>query len=151
MQGDSVEIADKLAARVAAAMRAAEGTRPEWAIEIETSRIDHARITMRITPAMINGPGTMHGGMKFALANTALVYASNSRNIRAGASQASIIFLTPGRLGECLTADALLGLREGRSAVYAVSVTGEDGRAVAEFQGHTPEIGGAIIEETNHG
>ena len=47
-----------------------------------------------------------HGGMIFALADTAFAYACNSRNVSTVAQQASIVFLAPAREGERLTAEA---------------------------------------------
>jgi acyl-CoA thioesterase len=36
---------------------------------------------------------------------------------------------------------------KGRTGVYTVSVFGEDGRIIAEFQGLSRTIGGPVIEE----
>ncbi len=87
-------------------MLAAEGTGPAWGIEIEEAREGYARIRMTLTAAMLNGHGIAHGGMVFALADTAFAYACNSRNLRSVAAQASIIFLDQAREGEVLIAEA---------------------------------------------
>ena len=84
---------------------------------------------------MLNGHGIAHGGMIFALADTAFAYACNSRNVTTVAAQASIVFLDAAREGEMLVAEAREAALAGRSGVYNVSVRGEDGRAIAEFQG----------------
>ncbi len=139
--------ADDKALRIARAMFAAEGSGPAWGIELIDVRIDYARIAMRLTPAMMNAHRTVHGGMTFALADSALAYASNARNVRAVVSHASMVFLTPAYEGERLIAEAHLRLREGRSSIFAISITAEDGRAVGEFQGHTRDVGGYILDE----
>jgi acyl-CoA thioesterase len=136
-----------IAARVAEAMLAKEGTGPAWGIVIEEAREGYARIRMRLRPDMLNGHGIAHGGMIFALADTAFAYACNSRNVKTVAAQASIIFLGAARGGELLVAEAEEQALAGRSGVYNVSVSGEDGRAIAAFQGYSRSIGGSVIEE----
>jgi acyl-CoA thioesterase len=102
---------------------------------------------MKVRPDMLNGHGTAHGGMIFALADTAFAYACNGRNLRTVAAQASIVFLDAAREGEMLVAEAREQALAGRSGVYNVSVTTADGRAVAEFQGFSRSIGGPVIGE----
>jgi acyl-CoA thioesterase len=136
--------ANDIADKVARSMLAAEGTGPVWGIEIEEAREGYSRIRMRLRADMLNGHGIAHGGMIFALADTAFAYACNSRNVRTVAAQASIIFLD----GEALVAEAEEQALAGRSGVYSVRVSGEDGRPVASFQGYSRTIGGAIIGES---
>jgi acyl-CoA thioesterase len=138
--------ANELAAEIAAAMLKQEGTGPAWHIQIDEAREGYARIRMRLRPDMLNGHGTAHGGMVFALADTAFAYACNSRNVRTVAAQASIVFLDAAREGEMLVAEASEQALAGRSGVYQVKVTGEGGRAIAEFQGFSRTIGGTVID-----
>ena len=137
--------ADETADKVARAMLAAEGTGPAWGIEIEEAREGYARIRMRLRADMLNGHRIAHGGMVFALADTAFAYACNSRNLRTVAAQASIVFLDSAREGELLTAEAREEALAGRSGVYNATVRGEDGRTIATFQGLSRSIGGALI------
>ena len=137
--------ADETADKVARAMLAAEGTGPAWGIEIEEAREGYARIRMRLRADMLNGHRIAHGGMVFALADTAFAYACNSRNLRTVAAQASIVFLDAAREGELLTAEAREEALAGRSGVYNATVRGEDGRTIATFQGLSRSIGGALI------
>ncbi len=140
--------ANETADKVARAMLAAEGTGPAWGIEIQEAREGYARIRMRLRADMLNGHGIAHGGMVFALADTAFAYACNGRNVKTVAAQASIVFLDAAREGEMLTAEAEEAALVGRSGVYNVKVTGEDGRAVAAFQGYSRSLGGPVIGET---
>ncbi len=140
--------ANDLADKVARAMLAAEGTGPAWGIEIEEAREGYARIRMTLTPAMLNGHGIAHGGMVFALADTAFAYACNSRNLRTVAAQASIVFLDQAKEGEVLIAEAREAALVGRSGVTHVGVRTQDGRAIAEFTGFSRSIGGQLIGES---
>jgi acyl-CoA thioesterase len=137
---------DILAGSVARAMLAAEGTGPAWGVEIEEAREGYARIRMTIRSDMLNGHGTAHGGILFALADTAFAYACNSRNLRTVAAQASIVYLEPAREGDVLIAEAEERALVGRSGVYHVTVRSTDGRAIAEFTGFSRSVGGAVIE-----
>ena len=137
--------ADERARRVAETLLAREGTGPAWGVEIEDAREGYARVAMTLRADMLNGHGTAHGGMVFALADTAFAYACNSRDETTVAQQASIVFLSAARAGERLVAEAQERAREGRSGVYDVAVRSGDGRAVAEFRGLSRTIGGPIL------
>jgi acyl-CoA thioesterase len=138
--------ADETADKVARAMLSAEGAGPAWGIEIEDAREGYARVRMVIRPDMLNGHGTVHGGMIFALADSAFAYACNGRNLRTVAAQASIVFLEPARQGDVLIAQAEERSLVGRSGVYHVSVRVGDGRAIAEFTGFSRTVGGEVID-----
>ena len=137
--------ANETAGKVARAMLAAEGTGPAWGVEIEEAREGYSRVRMALRADMLNGHGIAHGGLVFALADTAFAYACNSRNLTTVAAQASIVFLSPAREGEVLVAECREQSLAGRSGVYNVSVRTDDGRAIAEFQGLSRSLGGPII------
>ena len=138
--------ANLLADRVAHEMLAAEGTGPAWGIKIEEAREDYARISMVVRADMLNSHGIAHGGMIFALADTAFAYVCNGANQASVAAQASIIFLDKVREGETLVAEATEVAREGRAGVTRVAVRTSDGRAVAEFTGYSRTLGGPVVE-----
>lgn len=138
---------DSLARKIAAHLHEREGTAKAWDLVLEDAGEGWARCSMTLRADMLNGYESAHGGMIFALADTAFAWACNSRNVKTVAQGASISFLSPGRKGERLTAEARESAREGRSGVYDVRVTGEDGRVVALFQGLSRSVGGAVIED----
>ena len=137
---------DEIARKVADEMLAREGTGPAWGVEIEEVREGYARIRMRLTAAMLNGHRKAHGGMVYALADTAFAYACNSRNLRTVGAQATMVFLDGAEEGEILVAEAQEAALVGRSGVYNVSVRTDLGRPVAEFQGFSRSIGGEFID-----
>jgi acyl-CoA thioesterase len=137
---------DELANHVAHAMLAAEGTGPAWGIRIEEARAGYARLSMIVRSDMLNGHGIVHGGMVFALADTAFAYVCNGRNEKTVAAQAGIVFLGSAGEGESLIAEADEAATAGRSGVTRVAVRTSDGRPVAEFTGYSRTIGGAVID-----
>lgn len=138
--------ANELAGRVAKEMLAAEGTGPAWRIVIEEARKGYCRLSMPVREDMLNGHRTAHGGMIFALADTAFAYICNGDNQRTVAAQASIVFLGSAEAGETLIAEGEEVATAGRSGVTRVSVKTADGRGVAEFTGYSRTIGGAVVE-----
>ena len=138
--------ANELANRVAHGMLGAEGTGPAWGIIIEEARAGYARLSMKVRADMLNGHGIVHGGMVFALADTAFAYVCNGRNEKTVAAQASVIFLGSAEQGETLVAAAEEVAVAGRSGVTRVSIETTEGRAIAEFTGYSRTIGGAVID-----
>ena len=138
--------ANELADRVAREMLAGEGTGPAWGIKIEEAREDYARISMVVRADMLNSHGIAHGGMIFALADTAFAYVCNGANHASVAAQASIVFLDKVKEGETLVAEATEVAREGRAGVTRVAVLAGDGRAIAEFTGYSRTLGGPVVE-----
>jgi acyl-CoA thioesterase len=135
--------ADALARRVADAMLAREG--PAWGITIDDAREGYAMIRMTLRDDMLNAHGIAHGGMIFALADTAFAYACNSRNDSTVAQSATISFLAPAKAGDTLIAEAKEQAKSGRSGVYQVSIKTTDGRIIAEFTGLSRTVGGVVI------
>ena len=107
-----------------------------------------ATMSFTVQAHHLNGHKICHGGYIFTLADSAFAFACNSYNQAAVAQENSIVYLSPGQSGERLTARAAETARTGRSGVYDVTVTGEDGRKVAVFRGLSRTTGGENFEET---
>ncbi len=142
---------DALARQIAEKLMAGEGTAPAWGLILEEVRVGYARVRMPLREDMLNGHRTAHGGMIFALADTAFAYASNSHNLAAVAQGASILFLGPAQAGEELIAEARETALAGRSGSYAVEVRTGDGRIVAQVQSLSRTVGGAIVTHDEAG
>ena len=104
-----------------------------------------ATMTMTVTEAMSNGHGTCHGGYIFTFADSAFAFACNSYNQHVVGQHCSISYLIPVRLGDRLTATATETSRQGRSGIYDVRSTNQDGAHVAEFRGHSRVVKGTHL------
>src|SRR5215210_7419624 len=135
---------NELANTLAHGMLAAEGTGPTWGIRIEEARAGYARLSITVRVDMLNGHRIVHGGMVFALADTAFAYVCNGGNEKTVAAQASIVFLGSAQEGETLVAEAEEVASAGRSGVTRVAVRTAEGRPVAEFTGYSRTIGGPV-------
>lgn len=131
---------------IALTMASHEGTSDAWKHRIEEVSRDRAVVTMKVLSTMVNGLGVVHGGLTFALADTALAYLACAANELHVTSSAAINFLTPGKLGETITATATVAAREGRSTAIDVVVTGDDGRTIATCHGISRKLGGSITD-----
>ena len=76
-----------------------------------------------------------------------LPLACNSRNQATVAQHNIISYLAPGHAGDVLTAVAQETDLSGRSGIYDVTVTNQDGRKIAEFRGFSRAIKGTLFEE----
>ena len=138
--------ADRLARRVAEHMFARDGTALAWGLEVEAASEGYALVALTLRPDMLNGHGTAHGGMVFALADSAFAFACNSRNVATVAQGASIVFLSAASAGERLVAEAVERALEGRTGVYDITVRAGS-RVIATFQGQSRGLGRPFLPE----
>ena len=104
----------------------------------------YAVLTMTVTPQMLNGHRTCHGGQLFARADTAFAYACNSQGLAAVASGCSIDFLRPGFAGDRLTASARVQHQGKLTGVYDIEIVNQQQKPVALFRGRSHRSGGSL-------
>lgn len=104
-----------------------------------------ARLEMTVREDMLNGHEICHGGFITALADSAFAFACNSRNQLTVAAGLSVDFLAPVKCGEVLTADAVEVSLRGRSGVYDIVVTNQDGVHVALVRGRSASLRGRSV------
>lgn len=107
----------------------------------------YAVLRMTVAPEHCNGHGSCHGGVTFSLADSAFAFACNSRNQSTVAQHNIISYLAPGKEGDVLTAVAEETDLSGRSGIYDVTVTNQDGRKIASFRGLSRTIAGTLFDE----
>ena len=136
-----------LAQRSAEAMWALDTATRSLGMQIDRIEPGVAVLSMTIAETMVNGHGTCHGGYIFMLADSAFAFACNSFNQKNVAQNCQITFVTPGRLGMRLVAEARMRQRAERSGIYDVTVRSDAGETIAEFRGHSRAISGTHIPE----
>lgn len=137
--------AHEIAAAVGAAMYARDGASQALGMTLEEVRPGYARLRMTVRRDMLNGHGTCHGGLVFALADSAFAFACNSRDVATVASGCTIEFLAPAEEGDALVAEAQERSLEGRTGVYDVDVRLAEGRLVAMFRGRSAATRGRVL------
>jgi acyl-CoA thioesterase len=136
-----------LARRIALHLHATEGVAETFGLVMEGAGVGWARCSMVVKESMTNGHKVCHGGVLFSLADNAFAWACNSRNVISFAQSAAISFIAPARIGEKLTALAREEAAEGRTGVYTVTITADDGRTIAVFHGLSRTAGGKVVED----
>jgi acyl-CoA thioesterase len=95
----------------------------------------YSKIKMTVRPEMINGLGTVHGGIAFSFADSAFAFACNNRNILSVALDTSINFIKPIFVGDTLIGEAK-EIHNGRSTgLYHITITNQNENIVALFKG----------------
>ena|SRR5690606_21269071 len=125
-----------------------EGDRASQALGMRVLDVapGRARVAMTVRPDMVNGHKVCHGGLVFALADSAFAFACNSYNANTLAAAASIDFLAPAREGDELTAEAVELWRTRRSGLYDITVKNQRGECIARFRGRSHQVSGKIVE-----
>lgn len=136
--------------------RAEKSAQAMWAndnasswLGLELVEVDEGRAILGLTVEKhhANGHGICHGGITFALADSAFAYACNSRNQSTVAQHNVISYTAPAKIGERLTATATEVSLNGRSGIYDVKVTNPNGQVVAELRGFSRAINGQHFQE----
>ncbi len=111
--------------------------------------VDEGRATLSLEVAEhhANGHGMCHGGIIFALADSAFAFACNSRNQATVAQHNTITFIAPAKHGDTLIAEAREVSLTGRSGIYDVAVRTDTGKAIAAFRGCSRTVPGTLFEE----
>ncbi|MFC5551679.1 hydroxyphenylacetyl-CoA thioesterase PaaI [Massilia aerilata] len=116
---------------------------------LDEIRPGYARMRMRVREDMLNGHGTCHGGYIFMLADSAFAFACNSHNFNTVGAGCSIDYLAPGREGDLLSAEAVEQALSGKTGVYDIVVTNQEGRKLALFRGKSHRVNGMVAEVSN--
>lgn len=135
------------AERSAAAMWADDRASAWLGMRIDAVGPGAATLSLTVDWHHTNGHGICHGGVIFALADSAFAFACNSYNRAAVAQHNTITYLAPGQQGDRLTATATEVSLRGRSGLYDVTVTRQDGTALAAFRGASRIVAGQHFEE----
>lgn len=104
-------------------------------VEVLETAPGQAAVRMIVRDEMVNGFGVAHGGIAFALADSALAFAANTHGQVAVSVENSIRYPEPVRPGDVLTARAQERTVSGPLGVYDVAVTRADGTEVASLRG----------------
>jgi len=134
-----------LAEAAGAAMYARDAASQALGMKLVEIRPGYARMTMPVRTDMLNGHQTCHGGFIFALADSAFAFACNSHNHTTVGVGCTIDYLAPGRLEDLLTAEAIERTLAGKTGIYDVNVTNQEGKMIATFRGKSHRVAGEVV------
>lgn len=136
-------------ARRAAKAMWADDRASQW-LGMELVEVDEGRavLALDVKARHCNGHGSCHGGITFALADSAFAFACNARNQATVGQHTLMSYLAPAHEGDRLIATAREVALTGRSGIYDVTVTTEKGQVMAEFRGFSRTVAGQLFDET---
>lgn len=103
--------------------------------------LGHCSFEYTITADMLNGLGTVHGGVLFSAADSALAFASNSHDNLSVALEVSISFTQAARLGDVLRVEATETYAGRKTAVYDIKTYNQSGVLICLFKGTVYKTG----------
>ncbi len=107
----------------------------QWlGIELQELRPGYSRVSMTLTPQMVNFHGIPHGGAIFSLADAAFAAAGNSHGQAAVALSMTIQYLAAAEPGTRLAAEAQELRKGNRTGFYQITVKTETGELIAACQ-----------------
>ena len=139
--------AQQRAERAAATLFGRDAASRALGMQLTAVAPGQAQVRMRVRADMLNGHGLCHGGIVFALGDSAFAFACNSYNDSTVAAAASIDFLASAGEGDELTADARELWRTGRNGLYEIVVSNQRGERIALFRGRSYRVRGQVSEE----
>lgn len=130
-----VRKAQVLAERVVGAMMAKDEFSRWMGMTVVDVRPRRATVRMTVRPEMVNGFGVAHGAIAYAVADSALAFASNTNGNITMSIDNSITYPAPVAVGDVLTAVAKKEAESKRLAYYRVVVRNQKDDIVSLFRG----------------
>ena len=119
----------------------------QWlGLNVESVADGQARVSMTIKEDMLNGFAVVHGGVLFALADSAFAFACNSRDNLSLALDAVVSFIKKASLGDVITAQVEEVHNGKTTGVYEVKLTNQKNELVAQFRGTAFRTGKSVIK-----
>ncbi|WP_413531976.1 hydroxyphenylacetyl-CoA thioesterase PaaI [Empedobacter brevis] len=120
----------------------------EWlGLEVIEVKPGYAKLKAKIRPEMMNGVGSVHGGVTFAMADSAFAFSCNMYNNISVALDVHISFTKAGREGDIFTIESQEISSTKRTGIYDIKVTNQHNELIALFKGTCFRTGKPLIEE----
>jgi acyl-CoA thioesterase len=108
----------------------------QWmGVEIIEVKQYYCKIKMQLRREMLNGFGIAHGGITFALADSAFAFACNSDGKITVALDVSISFPKSAKEGDILIAEAKQINKTKKTGLYLIEIKNQNDKLIALFKG----------------
>lgn len=119
----------------------------QWmGVKLIEIRENYCLIEMPIRQEMINGLKTVHGGVTFSFAESALAFSSNNTGNVAVALNCMINFTKAVKMGDTLIAESILMADTRKTAVYDIAITNQHKTMVASFRGTVYKLDKKVVD-----
>lgn len=129
------DAAQARAERLVAAMLAKDAFSRWLGLEVLSIAPDACATRMTVRDEMVNRFGVAHGAIVFALADSAMAFASNGHGTITVSVENSVTYPAAVRVGDVLTAVCEREAGSGKLGYYKAPVTNQHGETVALFRG----------------
>lgn len=136
------------ARRCAETMFANDRASQALGIEVDVAAAGTSTARMRVREDMLNGFDICHGGLVFALADTALAFACNAYNRLTVVGSGCMDFVRPAMLGDELRATAREDYRGRRNSFYTVELHNQNDELVALFRARAVSRDEPLFDES---
>jgi phenylacetic acid degradation protein PaaD len=116
-------------------------------IEVDVPNAGASTARMRVREDMLNGFDICHGGLVFALADTAIAYACSAYNRVTVIGSGSIEFIRPALHGDELRATAQEEHRGRRSSFYTAQMRNQNDELVALYRARAISRDETVFDE----
>ncbi|MEX2180557.1 MAG: hotdog fold thioesterase [Gemmatimonadaceae bacterium] len=140
--------ADAKARAVVERMMATDAFSRWLGVEVLEVGVKRATIRMTVRPEMVNGFGTAHGGIVYALSDSAIAFCCNSNGEISVALDCSCSYPAAVRPGDVLTAVAIEESSTRKVGFAAVTTRNQDGVIVGHFRGTVYRTGKPLFPGT---
>ena len=126
------------AERLVAAMLAKDAFSRWLGLEVTALAPDACTTRMTVRDEMVNGFGVAHGAIVFALADSAMAFASNGHSAKPTITvsiENSVTYPAAVRVGDVLTATCEREAASGKLGYYRATVINQNDQTVALFRG----------------
>jgi acyl-CoA thioesterase len=104
-------------------------------IKLMAIKPGYCELKMSVKKDMLNGFDILHGGVTFALADSALAFAANAHGKKSVSIEANMSYVESCKEGDELTAIANQASISKKIAVYNILVKNQEDKTVALFKG----------------
>lgn len=120
----------------------------EWlGLELLEMKPGYVRLQAAIRPEMMNGIGTLHGGVTFAMADSAFAFTCNMDNNISVALDVHISFTKAGYVGDIFTIESTEINSTRKIGLYDVKITNQHRELIALFKGTCYRVGKPLLSE----
>lgn len=110
-------------------------------LQVEKVDTGYCKLHYTVKEEMLNGFGSIHGGILFSAADSALAFACNSHGILSVALDVTISYTRPAKVGETLTVEAKELNLTNKTGLYDIITTNEKNELVCVFKGTSYRTG----------
>lgn len=120
----------------------------QWlGLQLDAISDGYCKMNFEIKRAMLNGFGSVHGGILFSASDSAFAFACNAHGRHAVALEVSISFIKPANEGDILFVEAKNIHLGNKIGIYEVRIIDIEGALISLFKGTSYRKGAWDLEQ----